>query len=250
MGLKYNGVDGGDGGVRWYDTDKGVIIHKRLSDYGMTHDVTELEFSRRIVKTKPRDMKIHPDHVEAPDAEGAFYINGVCSDANLRITFATGMRDKIVISKNVVDFLFCSTNQSFTSCFRLGNGDRKLRNFAKCPGYYISYITDSEAEYEYCGHKYVHPKMQARAFLYESEDNRHYTIGRPYGKNAYELRDALRRWLPCGTEIGWELSDAFKGLCGEQYDNFDRDKTIHDAYDKTFNHKPLYDDAVIKIRYE
>ena len=252
MGLKFNGVDGGDGGVRWYDTEKGVVLRRTLDEYGLTHDVTEIAFSRLVVRTKERKMKLHPDHKPSPETEGAFYINGYCSDKDLRITFATGMRDKIVISKNLVDFLFCSTNQSFTSCFRLGNGDRHLREFAKCPGYYITYITDSDAEYDFMGTHYVHPKMQARAFLYESGDCRHYTIGRPYGKNAYELREALRKWLPCGTEVGWKLTDAFIKLGGAQYDNFDNRKgiTIHDQYDRTFNHKPLYEDENIKIRYK
>ena len=251
MGLRFNGVDAGDGGVRWYDTEKGTVLRRSLDAYGLDHSCTELAFSRLVVKTKPRKMMVHPDHKPSPTTEGAFYINGICSDENLRITFATGMRDRIVISKNLVDFLFCSTNQSFTSCFRLSNGSEKLRKFAECAGYYIAYITDSEAEFEYCGTVYKHPKMQARAFLYESGDNRHYTIGRPYGKNAYELRDALRKWLPCGTEVGWELTEAFKKLNGEQYDNFDNGRgiTIHDKYDRTFNKNALYEDEGIKIRY-
>lgn len=252
MGLKFNGVDGGDGGVRWYDTEKGVVLRRDLDAYGLDHSCTELAFSRLVVKTKPRGMILHPDHKPSPETKGAFYINGICSDENLRITFATGMRDKIVISKNLVDFMFCSTNQSFTSCFRLGNGAARLRNFANCPGYYITYITDSDAQYKFNGREYTHPKMQARAFLYESGDNRHYTIGRPYGKNAYELRDALRKWLPCGTEVGWPLTDAFKALNGEQYDNFDNREniTIHDRYDKTFDNTALYNDAEIEIRYK
>lgn len=251
MALKFNGVDGGDGGVRWYNPESGKILHKELSDYGLDHSVSELAFSRLVIKTRRRVMTLHPDHVPSPGTEGAFYINGICSDKDLRITFATGMRDRIVISKNEVDFLFCSTDQSFTSCFRLGNGDAKLRKFARCEGYYITFITDgTTSDYRYEGKTYTHFKMQARAFLFESEDNLHYTVGRPYGKSGYELRDALRRWLPSGTEIGWNLRMSFLELHGEQYDNFNGECTIHDKYDRTFNRDPLYDDQLITIGYK
>lgn len=248
MAIKFNGVDGGDGGVRWYDANKGEIIHKNLEEYGETHECTELEFSRKHVGTHPRNMYIHPDHIESPGTEGAFWINGHCSDKDLRITFATGERDKIVISKNYVDFMFCSTDQSFTSCFNLSHGDGQLKLFNRCPGYYITYITDGESDYEYCGKMYTHPKMQARAWLFESSNGQHYTVGRPYGKSGYELRDTLRRWLPNGTEVGWKLSEEQLETCnGHQYDNWDVEKTVHDRYDATFNSKPLYDDQSIKI---
>lgn len=249
MALKYNGVDGGHGGIRWYNPSDGKVIQKFLDDYGLDHSVGELEFSRQVIKTKPRGMILHPDHVPSPETEGSFYMNGICSDKDLRITFATGMRDKIVISKNIVDFLFCSTNQSFTSCFGLHNGDEQLRRFQKTKGYYICYITDGDGEYEYKGKKYIHPKMQGRAWLFESGCCTHYTVGRPYGKTGYELREALRKWLPNGLEIGWKLTSDFLALNGAQYDNFDREKTIHDSYDKTFNSEKLYDDNKIKIRY-
>ena len=72
-------------------------------------------------------------------ADSVSFINGICSDDNLRITFATGARDKLVISKNLVDFLFCSTNQSFTSCFKLQNDTmNKLKKFCETDGYYIT----------------------------------------------------------------------------------------------------------------
>ena len=248
MALKYNGVDAADGGVRWYNPESGNIIHRTLDHYELDHSVSELEFSRKVIKTKPRGMTLHPDHIASPETKGAFYINGICSDKDLRISFATGMRDKIVISKNLVDFLFCSTNQSFTSCFRLQNGDAHLREFQRTEGYYICYITDGEGEYEFDGVKYIHPKMQARAWLFESECCSHYCVGRPYGKNGYELREALRKWLPNGLEIGWDLTQGFKNLNGKQYDNFRNGKIVHDVYDRTFNHDGLYNDQPIKIR--
>lgn len=249
--LRYNGVDAAEGGVRWYNPENGKIVHKTLEDYELTHECSEIEFSRKIIKTTPRNMVLHPEHVPSPDTVGAFYINGICSDKDLRITFATGARDKLVISKNVVDFLFCSTNQSFTSCFKLANGtERKLRTFQETEGYYITYLSQDNAECEYCGQKYIHPKMQGRAWLFESRDHQHFLVGRPYGKSGYELRDALRRWLPNGTEIGWKLNDAQIKLDGLQYDNFDLRNNVfcHDVYDKTFNPKALYDDQPIKIK--
>ena len=248
--LRYNGVDAGDGGIRWYNPETGKVIHKTLDEYGLTHECTEIEFSRKIIKTTPRDMILHPEHKPSPNTPGAFWINGICSDKDLRITFATGARDKLVISKNEVDFLFCSTDQSFTSCFRLPNGtENTLRKFQKTRGYYITYLTQDDAEFDWGGVKYTHPKMQGRAFMFESQNRQHYTVGRPYGKSGYELRDALRRWLPNGLEIGWELNDEQKKLDGKQYDNFNNDKnvTCHDYFDKTFNSKKLYNDFDILI---
>lgn len=249
MALKYNGVDGGEGGVRWYDTATGNIVHKGLDEYGLDFNCTELQFSRQVIKTKPRHMIPHPAHVPAPGKKGAFWINGICSDENLRITFATGTKDTIVISKNLVDFLFCSTNQPFTSCYKLQNGTQNmLTRYNECPGFYIAYITQEFAEYEYHGKTYTHPKMQARAWLFQSEDGQHFTVGRPYGKTGYELREALRQWLPNGTERGWNLSEAQKELEHKQYDNFYDGKTRHDKYDRTFNAEPLYRDE-FKIEY-
>lgn len=250
MALKFNGVDGGDGGVRWYNPETGKVIRKTLEDYELTHECSEIEFSRKVIKTQKRKMSLHPDHVPSPKTKNAFYINGICSDKDLRITFVTGCRDKLVISKNLVDFLFCSTNQSFTSCFRLENDTyNRLSQFCNTDGYYITYLTQEDAEYDWRGIKYKHPKMQGRAWLFESKDHLHFTVGRPYGKSGYELRDALRRWLPNGTEIGWELNESQKNLHGSQYDNFDncRHVSCHDVYDKTFNRKPLYDDFDMKI---
>lgn len=249
MALKYNGVDAGNGGVRWYNTATGDVLHKTLGDYSLDHACTELQFSRQVIGTKPRGMIIHPEHTPDPGNAKAFWINGICSDKDLRITFATGMKDTIVISKNLVDFLFCSTNQPFTSCYKLQNGTKgMLEKYNECPGFYIAYITQEFVEYEYEGRTYTHPKMQARAWLFQSPDWQHFTVGRPYGKTGYELREALRQWLPNGTEIGWELSDEQKKLEDLQYDNFLAGKTQHDKYDKTFNSEALYKDE-FKIEY-
>lgn len=250
MALKFNGVDGGDGGVRWYNPETGKIIHKNLEDYELTHECSEIEFSRKVIKTSKRTMSLHPDHVASPNTNGAFYINGICSDENLRITFVTGCKDKLVISRNLVDFMFCSTNQSFTSCFKLDNGTyNKLARFNKTDGFYITYLTQEIGKYWFNGREYEHPKMQGRAWLFESKDHQHFTVGRPYGKSGYELRDALRRWLPNGTEIGWELNESQIALNGEEYDNFDNRENIsrHDIYDRTFNRNPLYNDSDINI---
>lgn len=252
MALKYNGVDAGDGGVRWYNPETGNIIHKELSDYELDHNVGEIEFSRMIIKSRKRVMTLHPDHKESPETKGAFWVNGICSDKDLRITFATGMKDRIVISKNLIDFLFCSTDQSFTSCFRLDNDTYdKLEMFNGVEGFFISYITQENVDYEYRDTVYNHPKMMGRAWLFRSNDGQHYTVGRPYGKSGYELRDALRRWLPNGTEIGWKLNDQQKNIQRHEYDNFFCGKTIHDKYDKTFNSKKLYTDEdtiLIKVK--
>ena len=250
MALKYNGVDAGDGGVRWYNPETGNVIRKELSDYDLDHSIGEIEFSRMIIKSRKRKMELHPDHKESPATKGSFYINGICSDENLRITFTTGLKDKIVISNNEVDFLFCSTDQSFTSCFKLDNGNfDKLRRFNKADGIFISYITQEDCEYEYNGVKYKHPKMMGRAWVIRSENCEHFTVGRPYGKSGYELRDALRRWLPNGTEIGFKIPDTLMEIQREEYDNIYRGQTIHDKYDATFNKKKLYeDDEEILIR--
>lgn len=251
MSVKFNGVDAGNGGVRWYNPETGHVQEKSLDDYGLTHDISEIEFSRQIIKTKMRNMELHPDHKQCKETEGAFCINGIWSDKDLRITFATGNRDKIVISKNLTDFLFCSTNQPFTSCYKLANGtENKLKLYNKITGYYITYITQETAEYFYNGRNYIHPKMNARAWLFESPDGINFTVGRPYGKSGYELRDALRRWLPTGTTIGWKLSEEQENVQNYQYDNFLEGKTIHDKYDNTFNTNPLYKDSPIVIKYK
>lgn len=252
MALKYNGVDGGDGGVRWYNPETGNVIRKELSDYELDHNVGEIEFSRMIIKSRKRVMTLHPDHKESPETEGAFWVNGICSDKDLRITFATGMKDKIVISKNLIDFLFCSTDQSFTSCFRLDNDTYgRLEMFNGVQGFFISYITQENVDYKYRDKIYNHPKMMGRAWLFRNESTQHYTVGRPYGKSGYELRDALRRWLPNGTEIGWALNDEQKNIQRQEYDNFYNGRTIHDKYDKTFNSKKLYEDEdtiLVKVK--
>lgn len=250
MALKYNGVDAGDGGVRWYNPETGNVIRKSLSDYELNHSVGEIEFSRMIIKSKKRVMELHPDHKPSPETEGAFYINGICSDANLRITFATGMKDKIVISNNEVDFLFCSTDQSFTSCFRLDNDTMgKLKRFHEADGIFISYITQEDADYEFRDVVYHHPKMMGRAWIIRSANCEHFTVGRPYGKSGYELRDALRRWLPNGTEIGFKIPKTLEPIQREEYDNIYRGQTIHDKYDATFNRDKLYrDEEEILVR--
>lgn len=251
MALKYNGVDAGDGGVRWYNPETGNVIHKELCDYGLDHSVSEIEFSRQVIKSKKRVMELHPDHISSPETKGAFYINGICSDKDLKITFSTGIRDRLVISKNLVDFMFCSTDQSFTSCFKLENETySKLKRFNETEGFFITYIYQETGKYIYQGKEYEHPKMMGRAWLFRSGDAEHYTVGRPYGKSGYELRDALRRWLPNGTEIGWRLNSSQIDIQREEYDNFYHGKTIHDKYDATFNASKLYsdeEDILVKV---
>jgi hypothetical protein len=76
--------------------------------------------------------------------------------------------------------------------------------------------------------------MSGRCFLYESLRDNKYTIGRPYGKNGFELRDALRRWLPNGSDIGFELSKEQQDLAYFQQDNFRSRNTIHDNWDQVW----------------
>lgn len=233
MALKFNGTST-DFGMRWYNTETGEPISKPYED----KYITEIEFSRGVLKTKPRHLVIHPDH--KPD-ECGFWFNGYQADANNRITFATGVKDKFVISKNEIDFMFSATNQSFWSCYRLQNGTRNdLIAMAKCPGIYVVYTTQEDATYKHGGKEYTHPKMSGRAFLYESEDGKHHTCGRPYGKVGFEIRDLLSRWLPNGLSIGWKLSDEQNKLSYFEKDNFDDGITIHDRWDCVFNTDELY----------
>lgn len=239
MALKFNGA-AMCFATRWYDTATGEVKEKAYTE----PYTTEIEFSRAILKTKKRNLKIHPDHVPSNDG---FWINGYQADKDQRITFTTGVKDKLVISKNAVDFMFCTTNQSYASCYRLQNGtESSLKRMHKCPGIYIVYTTQEDGEYEWHGVNYKHPKMSGRAFLYESEDKRHYTCGRPYGKVGLELRDVIRRWLPNGLEIGWELSNEQRQLVDFERDNFGQDETTmkmvstHDRWDYIWDTGELY----------
>ena len=238
MALKFNGTST-DFALRWYNTATGEVTSKAYD-----HDfLTEATFSRGILKTKPRQLTIHPDHVADKDG---FWLNGYQADKDKRITFTTGVKDKLVISKNETDFIFCSTNQSFVSCYRLMNGtEEDLRRMARCEGIYIVYTTQENGEYNWCGKVYTHPKMSGRAFLFESSDKRNHTCGRPYGKVGFEIRDVLRRWLPNGLSVGWKLSDEQKELVCFEQDNFSREGiTIHDRWDKVFNTNELYSDGI------
>lgn len=239
MALKFSGTSM-EFALRWYNTETGEAISK---PYNSPYD-TEIDFSRNVLKTKPIKLSLHPEH--KPDKDG-FWINGCQADKNKRITFATGTKNKLVISKNEVDFMFCTTNQPYASCYRLQNGtETALKKMQKCEGIYIVYLTQQDAEYTWHGTTYTHPKMSGRAFLYESIDKRHYLCGRPYGKLGFEIRDALRKWFPNGLEIGWDLTDEQSDNARFERDNFnDIDgKTIHDRWDEVFNTDELYTDGI------
>lgn len=242
MPLKFNGIF--KTGMRWYDPANGEV---HLKAYMKRHQ-SEIEFSRDVLKSKPREIAIHAQHT--PDPAG-FWLNGYQADKDGRITFATGTKDRFVISKNLIDFWFCSTNQSFTSCFRLTNGcmQRDLKRLQETPGIYIVYTTQEDGEYAFNNCIYTHPKMSGRAFLFESPDHTKYTCGRPYGKTGFEIRDTLRHWLPNGLDVGWDLSESQKQVQDVQYDNFSDGKTCHDAFDEIFNDNELYKDGLnIKIK--
>lgn len=234
MTLKFSGTSM-EFALRWYNTETGEAIQK---PYSSPYD-TEIDFSRNVLKTKPIKLSLHPEHV--PDKHG-FWINGCQADKNKRITFATGTKNKLVISKNEVDFMFCTTNQPYASCYRLQNNtENALEKMQKCEGIYIVYLTQQDAEYIWKDTTYTHPKMSGRAFLYESVDKRHYLCGRPYGKLGFEIRDALRKWFPNGLEIGWELSEEQLDNARFERDNFEMDgKAIHDRWDEVFNTGDLY----------
>lgn len=234
MALKFSGTSM-EFALRWYNTETGEAIARPYdSPYA-----TEIEFSRNVLKTKPVKLSLHPEH--KPDSNG-FWINGYQADSENRITFATGTKNKLVISKNEVDFMFCTTNQPYASCYRLQNGTHSnLKKMQKTEGIYIVYLTQQDAKYDWLGIEYTHPKMSGRAFLYESIDKRHYLCGRPYGKLGFEIRDALRRWLPNGLEFGWELTEDQMENARFERDNFEMDgKAIHDRWDEVFNTNELY----------
>lgn len=245
MALKFNGTTMGFG-LRWYNTANGNVTEET---YKYPY-LTEVEFSRNVLKTKQRNLVIHPDHV--PDKDG-FWLNGYQADKDGRITFSTGVKDRFVISKNEIDFMFCTTDQSFASCYRLQNGtESSLKHMQKCPGIYIAYTTQENAKYIWNAKEYEHPKMSGRAFLYESNDKRHYTCGRPYGKTGFEIRDVLRRWLPNGLEIGWKLNEKQLALADFERDNFDGGYggiIIHDRWDKTFDTDELYYKDGLKLKF-
>lgn len=233
MALKFSGTST-DFALRWYNTATGEL---KAVPYADEH-YTEIDFSRNVLKTKQMTLRIHPDHI--PDKDG-FWINGYQADKNKRITFATGGKEKLVISKNEVDFMFCTTNQPYGSCYKLQNGtELDLKKMCHCKGVYIVYTTQQDAQYVWGATEYTHPKMSGRAFLYESICKRHYLCGRPYGKQGFEIRDALRRWFPNGLEIGWELNDEQVNLEYFEKDNFQDGKAIHDYWDYVFNTGEIY----------
>lgn len=237
MGKKFNGVF--ENKLRWYDTESGDI-QEVLYNYDTR---SEVEFSRTILKTNKMTMSIHPDHKPAHDG---FWWYGYQADENQRITFQTETKNRIVISKNEVDFLFCSTNQSFRSCFSLySGGPYQLRELHKTPGIYIAYVTQENGTHTYDGVEYVHPKMSGRSFVFMAPNGVDVCVGRPYGKNGFELRDAIKRFVPNGISVGWELSDAQKGVTNIEYDNFTDSLARHDKYDAVFDKSLLYDDTPV-----
>lgn len=241
---KFNGVY--EVWLRWYDTDTGEIVRTRYNgDYA-----SEIEFSRKRLKTRALGITpVIPEIIE----DGAFYINGVPSSGN-RIAIKTGGKPTLYISKRLVDFLYCSTNQPYRSCYSL---DRDVSDYLKkmweSPYIYIAYLSQEEMPNGHiCGKRLCPgdetvPKMQGRAFVYT--DGTHFLVGRPYGKYGFEVRDALRRFFPNGLE-------EFKvGAFNPEIVSFERDniepfpdgsvKFCHDTLDQCFDKKVLYEKAMI-----
>ena len=237
---KFNGVY--ESFLRWYDSETGDIIRTKYSgDYA-----SEIEFSRKRLKTRKLGITpVIPEVVE----EGAFYINGIPS-AGGRIAIKTGGKPTLYISKRLEDFLYCSTNQPYRSCYGLDRDVHKsLMQMWKSPYIYIAYLSQEEMPNshhygkELCPKVEMVPKMQGRAFVYT--DGEHFLVGRPYGKYGFEVRDALRRFFPNGLE-------EFKVPCfDDKIVLFERDnivaefgvpdvKICHDTLDFCFDKGALY----------
>lgn len=236
---KFNGVY--ENYLRWYDSETGNIIKtKYTGDYA-----TELEFSRKRLKT--RELSITPVIPEVVE-DGAFYINGIPS-AGGRIAIKTGGKPMLYISKRLIDFLYCSTNQPYRSCYSLSNGvDPKLEEMWKSPYIYIAYLSSEEmpndhwAAQKYNLKEQTVPKMQGRAFVYT--DGEHFLVGRPYGKYGFEIRDALARFFPNGLEE-FRLAGFNENIIAFEQDNIMQclDGSVlfcHDRLDKCFDKTALY----------
>lgn len=229
---------------RWYDTETGDITRVK---YNGAY-ASEIDFSRNVLKTKKLDLV--PEIPSEVDKD-AFYINGIPSKDG-RISFKTGGKLRLFISKRLVDFLYCSTNQPFRSCYRLdfaGYTPECLKEMRDNKYVYIAYLSQEEMPNEnqiaklWCNDDTA-PKMQGRAFLYTNGNK--FLVGRPYGKQGFELRDALRRFFPNGLEEFDMPHDSFSNrLISFQNDNLyetgcDIVKIVHDRLDKCFDKTRLY----------
>ncbi len=242
---KFNGVY--ECFLRWYDSETGEIVRTR---YNHDYD-TEIEFSRGRLKTKPLDIvPVFPEVIE----KNAFYINGVPSSGG-RISLKTGGKPTLYISKRLVDFLYCSTNQPYRSCYSLDRGvQTDLKRMWESPYIYIAYLSQEEMPNEtlagksMCPDDKTVPKMQGRAFVYT--DGSHFLVGRPYGKYGFEVRDALRRFFPNGLE------EFQVDIFNQKIVDFERDNInptygstsvnfVHDLLDGCFNKKALYEKGKI-----
>ena len=236
---KFNGVY--ECFLRWYDSETGDIVRTRYNgDYA-----TEIEFSRNRLKTRKLGITpVIPEVVE----ENAFYINGVPSGGG-RIALKTGGKPTLYISKRLVDFLYCSTNQPYRSCYSLDRGvANELKKMWESPYVFIAYLSQEEMPNDHFEGKRLCPKdetvakMQGRAFVYT--DGEHFLVGRPYGKYGFEVRDALRRFFPNGLEE-FNLGAFDAGIVEFERDNIvclgnGEVKFCHDTLDYCFDKLSLY----------
>lgn len=238
---KFNGVY--EGFLRWYNSETGEVVRTKYNgEYK-----TEIDFSRGRLNTKMLDIvPVVPEVVE----KDAFYINGIPSSGG-RIALKTGGKPTLYISKRLIDFLYCSTNQPYRSCYALDRGiEDNLKKMCESPYIYIAYLSQEEmpnTEWrakKYCPSEQMVPKMQGRAFVYT--DGTHFLVGRPYGKYGFEVRDALRRFFPNGLEE-FNIDYFNQSIVNFERDNIDIDcfraggvKIVHDLLDKCFNKSSLY----------
>lgn len=245
---KFNGVY--EHYLRWYDTESGAIVKTLYKgDF-----CSEIEFSRARLKT--RQLGISPVIPEVVE-EGAFYINGIPSSGG-RIAIKTGGKPTLYISKRLVDFLYCSTNQPYRSCYRLGNAQvtEGLREMQKSPYIYIAYLSQEEMPNDnydgvrLCPDDKTVPKMQGRAFVYT--DGEHFLVGRPYGKYGFEIRDALKRFFPNGLEE-FDVRAFNQKIIDFEKDNINSNfldggvRICHDMLDMCFRKRDLYQGSKIWI---
>ena len=238
---KFNGVY--ENYLRWYDSDTGEIVRTK---YNHDYD-TEIEFSRGRLNTKKLDIvPVIPEVIE----KDAFYINGIPSSGG-RIALKTGGKPTLYISKRLVDFLYCSTNQPYRSCYALDKGvEVNLKEMCESPYIFIAYLSQEEMPnnnwraLKFTKADQMVPKMQGRAFVYT--DGTHFLVGRPYGKYGFEVRDALRRFFPNGLEefdvaaFNQRISNFERDNIQQDYDGSGKTYFVHDLLDKCFNKKALY----------
>jgi hypothetical protein len=87
------------------------------------------------------------------------------------------------ISRNPVDFLFCSTNQSYSSCQSVESGGQGLGSLILDPNRILLFLTTGEkAKWKICGKKFIHFRYFQRSWglLIEEQKKKKIAVIRYY----------------------------------------------------------------------